>query len=275
MRIVARGNANILIDYGEPSCLYRCCVRYSGSLRQNNLYTLENFKYINETIKPLLGDLLCPMELQVIPIEFLESIRGELGEIIDDSNVIVTKLRNLRPSEFSTVLYSDHFTRLYTTEGKSKLCLEFKPKWLYNSSDYCRNCSHNVLKGRNIKYCYRRVMNDPTCLRETFRNGVDKAFIVNLLAYFENGENVLRKLYHLQKQAHTQVLGEIRNNDDVTDDLLLEMTLKDVTCFLQWHVDGDISCQIVDVDLKPKEKWVHWLKTETQLRDLNSKIYAN
>ena len=85
MKVVAKGNANIVIDYGNPNWLYRCCVRYENSLKCNNDYSLENYQYIKSTVEPLLKGTLCDMELKTISLELLKPVISEYIAQMDDT----------------------------------------------------------------------------------------------------------------------------------------------------------------------------------------------
>lgn len=274
MKVVGRGNANILVDYGDPKWLYRCCVRFPDSLKKNNEYTVRNFEYISGKVHPILGDALCPMEMIVISLDSLGPLISQFISEIDDTMVIVLKILNLKSQKFHTTLYADHFTKLFSSSHNSHILMEFKPKWLHNPFAYCRNCTHNILKGREMRYCYAAVLSDASYLTEIFKEAkVPHRFISDVVSYFGKEGNILQKLFNLQKKLSLQSLADISCEEDVSSSLLLEMALRDVTCFLAWQTSGELSCQIVDVDLKPKEKWGHWVATDRKLGELHRKVY--
>lgn len=264
MKVVDRGNSNLLIDYGDPNWLYRCCVRFPGSLQLCNKYTLENIIFINEKIKPILRDTLCCMELKTLHWSQMEILKDYLTNP-DDEVVNLIKIGELKNRSHQEVIYKDHFTSFYGSRGE--IVMEFKPKWLYSKLEYCRNCAHNNLKKRNIGYCYQILLNDPQhFLKITNHATLPKDFLEDMLCYFSRSDNILKILYDAQKKTDVQSLDQISSSADVRDELLLCMTLRDVTCFIIWGPHSSINVKVVDVDLKPREKWTHWLETHQNLQ---------
>lgn len=279
MRVIGQGNANILIDYGDPVWLYRCCVRFPHSLKLNNEYTLRNFKYIKDIVRPVLGELICPMELIKFPLEKLSPLIGNFITKLDDAEINVIKILNLKGKHLQMLVYSDRFTKLYSSADKSSILLEFKPKWLHNPVNYCRNCTHSNMKDRNIDYCYTILLREPSHLCQILKGAgsLPQSFIKDVMLYFAENDNVLRELFAAQMKLHTQSLDKVDSMTDVTDDLLLSMSLRDITCFIEWQLsmEGEhiLRVKVVDVDLKPKEKWMHWTGIHKQLESHPSKVY--
>lgn len=276
MRVVGKGNANVLIDYGDPDWLYRCCVRFQDSLKRNNEYSMENMQYIQRSVKIILKDLLCPMEPTELPLESLEGVLDEYVSNLDDSKVVVFLVPNLKPRCLERIAYADHFTQIYTSTDSSQVLLEIKPKWLYSPYAYCRNCSHNKLKGRESRYCYSKLNRDPLHLNELLAGAGDlpPKFKADLALYLAQGTNVLAVLYEAQKELTHASLSGIDRIADVSSNMLLAMTLRDVTCFIEWRSDADaLRVNVVDVDLKPREKYLHWRETERALESLERKCY--
>ncbi|CCF60578.1 hypothetical protein KAFR_0K02240 [Kazachstania africana CBS 2517] len=282
MHIVGKGGANILLDYDDPVYLYRCCVKFPESVKLNNRYVNENYKFIREKVLPLLGDYVCPMEQCSIP---LGNIYPVYSQYVNDteadmtSRVEVLKIPNLRPSSrFTMILKSDHLTKIYSNDTRTNILLEIKPKWLHNPYHYCRNCTHNDFKGREIKYCYSRLLNDPTHLYDILMDvtsSLPRNFVDVMLEYLRNDSNILRRLHDIQKSLSRKELRyEIDCIAAVTEDLQLLMTLRDVTCFIEWDVlTTDLKINVVDVDLKLKDKWTHWNKTNKSLDTHQEKHY--
>lgn len=279
MRVIGQGNANILIDYGDPVWLYRCCVRFSHSLKLNNEYTLQNFNYIKATVRPVLGELLCPMELVTLPLNELSPLIWTFIENLDDDEINVIKIVNLKGKQLHMLVHSDHFTKVYSSSDKSNLLLEFKPKWLHNPVEYCRNCTHSNMKNRNIDYCYTILLREPFHLYEILKGSesLPQRFLEDVMVYFAEKDNVLRVLFAAQMKLHTQSFDRVGSMADVTNDLLLAMSLRDITCFIEWrsNMEGGrrLRVKVVDVDLKPKEKWMHWTGTHKQLESHPYKVY--
>lgn len=295
MNLISQGNGNILIAYSaDDQKLYRCCIRYPDSLEKNNRFTLQNYDFIQTTVRPLLGGLLCPMELCELPL--VKAGQVYTAYITDPNcidnltrndrniNIYALRLPNLRPgSVYTTLLQEDHFTKLYTNDKRTQILLEIKPKWLYNGNAYCRNCTHNRLKGRQIEYCYTQLLLDPQhyfvnhILSKSSVSNLPESYLSSLSEYFTRQDNVLAKLYDLQKSLYRDKFSQLRAIEDVDAKLQLLMTLRDVTCFIVWDASvkqgRDLDVYVVDVDLKPKEKWKHWVDTWNELNSYEEKCF--
>lgn len=281
VELKGKGNANIVVTLGgEENVLYRLSIRYEDSLEKNNEYTLSNWKFISKEIRPILGDLLCPMELVTLIIN--GNLRKLYSCYVDvesskDHEVQALKLPNLRPADiFSNRLYKDHQTVIYSNPEKDKILLEIKPKWLHNSLDYCRNCTHNKLKGRkNIDYCYRNLLTQPNYLLRIIKPNVDfpRKYIESMSKYFALDDNVLQLLYREQEKLY-----KVSEKDDNLLPLL--MTLRDVTCFVEWDFakktelsqPPKVSAHIIDVDVKPSSKKQYWANMENTLNNSKYKV---
>ncbi|CAL9732339.1 inositol-pentakisphosphate 2-kinase [Monosporozyma unispora] len=281
--LVGRGNANIVVSFGDDDkILYRLSIRNKDSIIANNSYTLANWDFIQKEIIPRLGSYLCPMELTEL------ELKNELAGIYSSYVTIETekirtllsfKLPNLRSkSEFENCLYKDHQTVLYTTPSQNTYILEIKPKWLHNPVQYCRNCTHNKYKTRNINYCYRNLLsgNGAYIKDILFSTEVSSDKLGIMAKYFSQENNVLQKLYNEQLNTYNEFQ---RRKDDKP---ALLMTLRDVSCFVKWDffvnketlfLDANVNASIIDVDLKPAEKRRHWIDIENTLNSFESKVY--
>ncbi|KAL3233911.1 Inositol-pentakisphosphate 2-kinase [Nakaseomyces bracarensis] len=280
MEIIGSGGANVLLrPVGIRKELYRCCVRYS-SLKRNNELTIDNYRYIREVVAPLLAGLLAEMELVTLKLEEVGTVLRERVPDFDDSAVVAFKMLNLRPENVygSVPKFDDHFTKVYCDDSHANIVLEIKPKWLHRDPEFCRNCTHNLMKGRNIPYCYSLVVKYPHQIVEILSfTGIDypEAFTRTLESYFEQDNNVLRVLYSLQETLERETpLATVNTVNDVTNALLLNMTLRDVTCFIEWSIlDPDtVKVNVVDVDKKPSVKWQHWVEVHKKLRSRVDKV---
>lgn len=280
MRVIGRGGANILIDYGDPSWLWRCCVRWPELLSSNNAYTLKNIQYIRKDVEPLLNGLLCPMNLIDVDVDIIRPILITFISNLDEKVVKVIKIKNLVNKSTTTLIQNDHLLKSYFTQDFQTIFLELKPKWVYYDMEYCRNCTHNALKGREAKYCYNQLLLNPSHLEAIFgdcKMYSDK-FKAAMIEYFNSDNNVFKMLYDLQKKLteNTTAIENLGSIDDVKDELLLLMTLRDVTCFIEWTgTRNALSVNIIDVDLKPKKKWTHWAKTHSQLESGKKVFHAS
>lgn len=276
MRVIGRGGANILVDYGDPRWLWRCCIRCPDLLSSNNSYTIKNIQYIKKNVEPLLNGLLCPMNLIDVDIEAIRPILSVFVSNLDDKVVKVIKIKNLI-NRTTNLIRNDHFLKSYCSQNFQTVILELKPKWLYYDTDYCRNCTHNTFKGRKTKYCYNQLLVNPSHLEVVFGeyNIYPDNFKAAMYEYLHNDNNIFKILYDLQKKLtkNSTSTKDIKSINDVNDEYLLLMTLRDVTCFIEWNSAESALCvNIIDVDLKPKEKWTHWTKTYNQLAS-SQKIY--
>ncbi|AQZ16484.1 IPK1 (YDR315C) [Zygosaccharomyces parabailii] len=263
MRIVGRGGANLLIDYGNPGWLYRCCIRFSSSLRLCNQYTKDNVRFINEKVRPILLDMLCCMELQTVSLNKLQVLNQYITEL-DDGIVQLIKIQTLKNESLDQLIYRDHLTSFYCSGDD--ILMEFKPKWLYSKLGYCRNCAYNSLKNRDISYCYVTLLNEPRHFFSIVKQAsLPREFVEDIIGYFSSSDNILRVLHDAQKKLDVQPWTQIGSASDVDDQCLLCMTLRDVTCFIRWHPNSPVSVSVVDVDLKPREKWEYWIETYQML----------
>ena len=245
---------------------------------------MENFRFIQEEIHPLLGDLICPMEIVNVKLQdtytayktYVEDSNSE-----EITNIVCIKLPNLRRAQTCTdLLQSDHATNVYMNTQKTSVILEIKPKWLHNPMEFCRNCTDNMRKGRSTNYCYSAVVsgkydtNIP--LDESAKRKVPPEMLKDLTQYFKQENNVLKKLLEVQKKLYENRLSSIKSEDDVDMTFQILMTLRDITCFLEWRDTSDpkgrIHVNIVDVDLKQTSKWEHWTKTHKLLSEYPDKI---
>lgn len=283
VEVVSSGGANVLlrVPQGGDDVLYRCCVRYK-SLHRNNELTIGNYRYISETVAPLLGQFLLSLELARLSVDEVQDVLQNYAVAeLDDDKVMSFKMRDLRPRHLygDSPLFDDHFTKVYCDDLKQRILLEIKPKWLYRGdSQFCRNCTHNIVKKRHIPYCYSLVVDDPdhiaTILNST---GIiyPTDFITTLIRYFHRNDNVLKKLYELQESLEKNTpLQSVSTINDVTPQLLLNMTLRDVTCFIGWNGQdpNSLNVNLIDVDKKPIEKWEHWVQTHRKLCNIINKV---
>ncbi|CAB4252127.1 similar to Saccharomyces cerevisiae YDR315C IPK1 Inositol 1,3,4,5,6-pentakisphosphate 2- kinase [Maudiozyma barnettii] len=284
VRLAGKGNANILIDYEDPVWLYRCCIKYPDSIQKCNEYTYNNIQFINTRMIPLLKDLVCPMTLVNVPAKEIYNIYKDYVDVnCADSDIIAClRIPNLRPSKkYSIRVQSDHLTKIYTTKDNHSVLLEIKPKWLHNPTPYCRNCTDNSRKNRNIKYCYSELLQDINQMRliiETERKlKIPQQFIEIITKYFIDKENVLQKLHDIQKSLHCDdgFKTPSQDNKDINDIQTL-MTLRDVSCFIEWDQTmlsiTDLKVNVVDVDLKSIDKMTYWKNTQSILDKYQLKV---
>ena len=283
VKLVGKGNANILLQIDESGSLYRCCIKYPDSVNQCNQYTKENHAFIEGKILSLFpGGLICSMELVEIPIEVVLDLHREYvncSSLSGSDKILCFKLPNLKDTRvFTNTVQQDHQTKIYANEDYSRILIEIKPKWLDYPTSYCRNCVDNSRKGRNIEYCYSKLLKDSAELNKIInsqtREVVPSQFIEMITKYLKGKDNVLQEIFTAQRIVQKRIN---KNQSNGLTDLQLLMTLRDVTCFIEWEdtmktVD-ELKVNIVDVDLKTPDKFDHWRHTEQLLEAYPDKTF--
>lgn len=265
-RIIGRGGANVLLELEADSGeLFRVYYR-ECKLSSNNAFTIENYNYICDVMNPLLGDLLCPMELVVLKCDFtISKVLSSLDVIVDAPNLVTLKLPRLIDDRVHDTILRSRYLVVHISA--KQLVLECKPKWLTKSPGLCRNCAQNKLRDRfgQDDLCYVKLMHDPQLWETLIPESAPLRLRHKSLAYFSQS-NVLHKLKYLQEQHVPQDMSTVTSEVEITDETLLAMTLRDVTIFITFTLD-DCMTKIVDVDLKSRKKWTHWKETQLLLND--------
>ena len=133
----------------------------------------------------------------------------------------------------------------------NSIIFEIKPKWLYDNTlqNYCRTCSHNQLRHFKRHFCPLDLL-----YPETLEQGLDDIFSyipseVNklietnefplrqlFLTYLQNPNNVFLKLKQYQKiNNKNDLIENLTSQKDVSQNLSLVMTLRDVGLFLKFE----------------------------------------
>lgn len=268
-----RSKANVLIRKDDSGDLYRICIRYS-SVSANNRYTLQNIDFIKKKVEPLIGSYLVHMKLCTLPIASVTDCMEYLDIKCDIREVFTLKLPDLAPSTYD-IIEVDHFTKFHLSPDKQIIIWELKPKWLHQNTLFCRNCTHNSVKERDIDYCYASLMEDTNILRELFKKySLPTAFTMDMVRYLGSDENVLKLLYTVQEKLNGYgSVASFGSAYEASEDLCLLMTLRDVTCFIRWEASSKIDAKIIDVDLKPHDKWTHWVSEHRKIESFPSKTY--
>ncbi|SCV05021.1 LANO_0G16754g1_1 [Lachancea nothofagi CBS 11611] len=272
-KLVHKGNANILIRFNDFTRLERCCVRFQ-SLNRNNIYTLENYQYLEREVTPLLGDYLVRTRKVARNVQLLDLLLEEFRVSRDCSEVFVLEMENLTFG-MDSVLSVDHFTKIHKCSSSTAVVWEFKPKWWCETGHICRNCTLNNVKGRRIPYCYNMILAEPGLLRLWLAEyRLPSQFFTDMELYLRSSGNVLAKLYEIQAKLTHSVpkLGDLNGEVDVSETLALLMAMRDVSCFIKWDHENPIRAKIVDVDLKPKSKWAQWMSQQSVLDESNMKV---
>lgn len=263
MAVVAKGKANLIV-HGPNGTVFRLCVRYEDSLSANNQYNVQNEKYIMQTVAPLLCTYIASMRFLVMPIEYFKDDYSKYVSNLDVSTINVFQMQNLKSDGLQEVFHS-HFTKCYMDkiDNGGTFLIEFKPKWLFDQLKYCRNCTHNIMKHVNDLYCYKLILKDPNLLKDILSDTVPEFWLNKLIDYFQKETNVLHHIYRAQEIAFKR------------NDVALLMTLRDVTCFIEFNRKNNFfpMVNIIDVDYKPVEKKDYWKKTQNKIDSMINKIY--
>lgn len=256
MQLLARGNANVC--FHENGVVYRICVKYN-CVSQNNGFVRKNYNFIKQELEVVLPDIstyICPMDIRIVEIDdFWACFLSEEEITTDEAMMTVITMPHLHCYDHRTIEL-DHFNKLHVKDHFDVITWEFKPKWLYQTTDYCRNCTHNTWKNRRLSYCFAQ---GTKTIVETLFQGFEgpDLFLDDVSDFLNSDLSILRILYEAQKAVDTN--------------LSIAMTLRDVTCFLRWSKNEPIEVKLVDLDMKPVEKMNHWLTTEASLKSFKEK----
>lgn len=304
----AEGNANVLFMYNGPleymkGKLLR--IRKRSDAEDYNS-TLNLYKFMQERCEVLLPLLIVPHELVSLKPSFLRQLSNRHTELkLDEPFGLLVS--NVVYGPYEKQILSKH-SSLYVTkpidnmETGASVILELKPKWLqYANSLYCRTCLVSQARGYERHFCPLDLISpdridhaivdimsrvDPH-IEESSRIPLSSLF----RAYLMETNNVFRTLYEIQQTRHSaDLLENIKSKDDVLDDLLMMMTLRDVGVFLKFKENNNresilanaftftvagnayrVEAYIYDLDLKSKLKFNHWRTTEMQISKIKNR----
>lgn len=309
----ANGNANILYKYvGNNDYLTGKLLRLR-LIKPNFDYisTCELYDFIELKCKHLFPDLIIDIQLVVLTKTFIQNLKlPKLSQINPADLTLMTNERYglLIPNILDNCQSRYELSRnsnLYYNDDFSSVTIELKPKWLYdNKQNYCRTCLLNQHKGLKRHFCpldflYPESLETgiqdflgvaPVELLSQMKNSlpVDKL----LKIFLSNPNNVFQKLKKYQKiNDKNDLIENLSSADDVSTNLSLVMTLRDVGLFLKFEkydkfnnihnshnnvnnlIDVDeskylLTCNIYDLDLKSKSKYKHWLDIENKLKPI-------
>ncbi|AMD19240.1 HBR339Cp [Eremothecium sinecaudum] len=271
--IVGLGASNCVVAlYPNDPVLYRICIR-STSLQRNNQFLLEDYHFINETIRPLLDEFLLEMELTALEPTLFQKCLEPYVKNWDTDTLWTMKIPSLIPTN-STKIIIDHYSSVHIAVD-GIVSWELKPKWLYQSSEYCRNCTLCRIRGNSCKHCYAKLLepgNQKKMVESIFEGiPVMRSFIEAAAEYFVRPDNILQVLYKVQRDIDS-ALQPIESASDVTPQHCLSMTLKDVSCFLFWHPGREIIPKVIDVDKKQPYRWTNWAAIESRIEEFSEKV---
>jgi inositol-pentakisphosphate 2-kinase len=239
--------------------------------------------YWNTTIRPLFAhDQLVKQELFAL----------EGTDIIQKLNIVLRRHEDHRREDFRGSRVADtSFAMLIDNMGPrtGEMLLEFKPKWLIQSSNApstatrCRNCARDAYKAHKAgetlarpPFCPLKLLKAPA-LKCDHRSTVDPdncefCGILNAVLGFRSGDRPA------PKHCVTSLAAWLRNNtllptlarrqEENSNDLGLLMTLRDCTCFVRMSSssDAELEAKLGDLDKKNGDaKMATWLQMENNL----------
>ncbi|RCK59311.1 Inositol-pentakisphosphate 2-kinase [Candida viswanathii] len=305
----AKGAANILFKYiGTNDYLKHKLLRIR-LLKEEQEYisTCELYDFIELKCKNLFPHQIIDIQLIVLTSDFINKLNNQGHDLMLRERYGLL-LPNILDGNYEELSLSKkcqlYYERNQENDGISSVIFEIKPKWLYDNynSNYCRTCSLNQLKHVPRHFCPLDLL-----YPETIDQGLQDLFLkipAEILAqiekliplkklfkiYLNNEDNVFQQLRKYQKiNNKNDLIENLTSSDDVSQNLSLIMTLRDVGLFLKFEkfnkdnhihtshnnvnnvyiVDGQkflLTCNIYDLDLKSKMKYKYWLKVENDLQ---------
>lgn len=303
----AKGSANILFKYiGSHDFLKDKLLRIRlAKETAEYISTCELYDFVELKCKPLFADSFIDAQLIVLEQQFLAQLdlRGNKIMTLERYGLLTPNVLN---GDYIRHLLSKH-CQLYigTQEPLQQVIFEIKPKWLYdnNQTNYCRTCLLNQLRDHPRHFCPLDLLYEDTInkgLSDLFApipdevlSQLDKEkFPVKELfeAFLRKPDNVFLKLKRYQKTNDPSAeLMQLQLSKDVSIDLSLIMTLRDVGVFIKFERYNDesglqshkhmgdnivsmdeygkflITCNIYDLDLKSQMKFKYWQSIEVKL----------
>lgn len=275
---VGKGSANVVFAYsGEKPELTNKVMRIR--LDNTDVSAEEVYNYLRSSRFNELRNYM--VSTQLIPVEkiFLEQFQSYINEkrlplLIDLKEKHVLVMDNIYSYPFSQYkcIELSKYHVFYVHDGGDDILFEFKPKWLYTLPSHhlnCRNCLTAMKKSQAFVCCHMKLLDKPlgverwcneiqSALNErgfgalNIQNGLEECLISNY--------NVVKTLYSLQNSINIhQKLIALSSQDDVDESLAFNMTLRDVSMFINITTK---AIHIVDLDKKPIKKWETWKSQE-------------
>ncbi|ODV80636.1 inositol-pentakisphosphate 2-kinase [Suhomyces tanzawaensis NRRL Y-17324] len=308
----AKGNANILFKYTGTNDYLRHKLLRLRLLKEDEQYisTCELYDFIELKCKHLFPQQIIDIQLVVLTTAFITQLdnKGHQLMLTERYGLLIP---NILDGNYAKQALSRNCHLYYDSPADSShissVIFEIKPKWLYDnkSSNYCRTCSLNQLRGLPRHFCpldllYKKTIDEG--LNDIFRpipqqvlDNLQDTNRIPLKALFRNflnnPENVFQKLKQYQRiNNKNDLIKNLTSIHDVLQNLSLVMTLRDVGLFIKfekydrWNnihnshnnvnnlitIEGYgkflVTCNIYDLDLKSKLKYKHWLDIEQKLQ---------
>lgn len=313
----AKGGANILFKYNGANDYLKHKLLRVRLLKDDDQYisTCELYDFIELKCKHLFPQQIIDIQLIVLTFEFVNQLDSNGNKLMLTERYGLL-IPNIVDGDYTKQflsknchLYIGNASGTKQANAVDSVIFEVKPKWLYDntSSNYCRTCLLNILRGKKRHFCPLDLL-----YPETIDNGIDDIFSAipqDILTNIEEHNNIpLRQLFKIflgnpssvfQKLKEYQrinnkndLIKNLTSIDDVSQNLSLVMTLRDVGLFIKFekydkhnnihnshnNVNNIVTvepygkflltCNIYDLDLKSKLKYRHWLDIEQQLQNI-------
>lgn len=309
----AKGNANILFRYEGANDYLKHKLLRLRLKKDDDKYisTCELYDFIELKCKRLFPKQIIDVLLVVLTPEFTANLEtGDYELMISEQygllipNILCGEYKKEKLSKYCTLYVEGDRTR--NEQAIKSVVIEMKPKWLYdNSSNYCRTCLLNQLKNHKRHFCPLDFLYEETMdrgLKDLFA-GFDKetlqkiesvegiALYQLMEAFVKSPDNVFQRLKKYQEiEKESDLIRNLKSQDDVLERLSLIMTLRDVGLFIKFerfdelndfhkshnNIDNIMNIEgkgkflltsfIYDLDLKSKMRYKHWIAIEEQLQ---------
>ncbi|AOA63495.1 Inositol 1,3,4,5,6-pentakisphosphate 2-kinase [Komagataella phaffii CBS 7435] len=260
-----KGKANAIFKYIGNDMNYKGKV-IRLRLADQLVLSKEIFEFVN-SFRPQLHQLIA-MELIPVSSRFLTTLEQESGIAIKkDTHGIIMPLIGL-PEQRKRV--SKHIS-LYTDPVQNHLTVEIKPKWLYSIPQHtslCRNCALNFYRDEEL-FCTLDLLSPNLITNWVDKLGLNEQHSESLTQFLSNSDlfHILYDLQHFEDIHET--IGTLTNENEVPEELIRSMALKDITIYISFAND-DTKVTIIDLDKKHPSKYRHWKKQEESLWNLYS-----
>lgn len=271
---VGAGSANIVFAYsGKAEKLQGKVIRLR--MEDTKLSTLEIYKYLKSASFDELRVYFVKMALVKIDSTVLSSFQRilwkqklQIGIDLNENHALILDNVFTDPMTHYTSIEINKYYKFFVHKTGNEVIFEFKPKWLNDAPSHhlnCRNCINAMLKNQNFVYCHLKMFMNEYGIKElcTVINEELSKKGVNIPGLYKDLEttiqknfNVINILRELQNKINIhQALDSLSSVDDVTEELLFNMTLRDVSLIYNLKKG---SVRILDLDKKPADKWESW-----------------
>lgn len=305
---LARGNANAIYRYkGKEDRFLQKVLRVRLEKPSGHyISTSELDQFIKTYCEPVFLKNMINSELVTIDRDFLVGLETKNFVLMlsERSGFIMEDILfgNFRPYELSK--HCKLHVEFLNQESVNSVILELKPKWLYdNCTNYCRNCALNQYRNYERHFCPLDFLSNSTMERgiddllskipKEISSITDQSNSFNLKKLLRNylaSDNIFQTIKASQEIDQKDFICNVQSSDDVSDELLFAMTMRDVGVFIKVRKvlseeiengivfdserfsfkDDDeylVKTYMYDFDLKLRSKFEHWKKTDLALRE--------